>query len=267
MEYYIYYIYTYETFKISNCNADTKSFADEIGKYIQEIGDIIHICVDGNQYDYADGSEITKGEIFDICEKLGEYKEIELSVHTNISGGGLGFNKRFSGLFNDNLKDYVTYKEKVYYDIDAGADACVFDKDGLRYPDNFTEEVPDDVKTWFCLTPEIIISADDERDNQELYNSIKNKFDELKNYWESSNILDNWNKCGTIQLGLSILFDTKAIPEIVKILQSIKDEITEYNSGKSKLLICGIPAGENDYDFAIAKISCNPEVKAEFLKF
>lgn len=37
------------------------------------------------------------------------------------------------------------------------------------------------------------------------------------------------------------------------------DEITEYNSGEFKLLINGVPDGENDYDFSIAKISCNPD--------
>lgn len=262
-----YDIYTYETFKISNCNADTKSFADEVGKYLQKIYEIkMHICVDGKQYDYDD-SEISEGEILDICEKLGEYKEIELSVYANISGGGLGFDERFSGLFNDNLRDYVTYKERVYYDTDAGADACVFDKDGLRYPDNFTEEVPDDVKKWFCYTPEIIISAEDECNNQELYNSIKNKLTKLENYITIQDILDEWEESGTINIGMSISFDTNDISEIVKILQSIKDELEEYNSGEFKLLIGGIPDGENDYDFAIVKISCNPEVKAEFLKF
>lgn len=260
-------MYTYENLKISNCNADTESFAGEVGKYLQKIHDIkMHICVDGNQYDY-EGSEISEGEILGICETLGEYKEIELSVYANISCGGFGFDERFSGLFNDNLKDYVIYKAWAYYDTDAGADGCVFDKDGLRYPDNFTEEVPDDVKKWFCYTPEIKISAEDECNNQELYNFIKNKINELENYLPIQDILDEWNEYGTIDLGLSISFDTEAIPQIVRVLQGIKDEITKYDSGKFELLIAGVPDGENDYDFAIVKISCNPEVKAEFLKF
>lgn len=258
--------YTYETLKISNCNADTKSFAGEVGKYLQKIGDIkMHICVDGNQYDY-EGSEIGEGEILGICETLSEYSEIELSVYSDI-GWALGFDEEFSGLFNDDLKDYVIYKAWVYYDNNAGADGCVFDKDGLRYPDNFTEEVPDDVKKWFCYTPEFKISAKDECNNQELYNSIKNKLDELANYWTTSDISDEWEESGTIDIGMSISFDTDAIPHIVEILQGIKDEITKYDSGKFELLIAGIPDGENDYDFAIVRISCNPEVKAEFLKF
>lgn len=256
--------YTYEALKISNCNTDTKSFAGEAGKYLQKIYVIaMHICVDGKQYDY-EGFEISEGEILGICETLGEYNEIELSVR---SDNGLSFVERFSGLFDDNLKDYVIYKAWAYYDTDAGTDICVFDKDGLRYPDNFTEEVPDDVKTWFCYTTEITISAEDECDNQGLYNSIKNKLDELKNYWTTSDISDEWNEYGTIEIGLSISFDTDAIPQIVRILQSIKDEITKYDSGKFELLIGGIPGGENDYDFAIVKISGEPDVKAEFVKF
>ena len=125
-----------------------------------------------------------------------------------------------------------------------------------------------DIEKWYCCTPEVTISAEEESDNQELYCSLKSKLDELNVYCDAVQLYeDEWADCGTFEMMRSVSFYTKDIPKIVEIIQSIKDELAGYASGKFEFLLCGVPDGEKDYDFAVVRISGKETVRSEFIKF
>lgn len=259
----------YEEMNIVNQNESTRAVVVSVGEYLKKLNQVVtlHLTVDGKQYNY-DLETVNYNEIHDVCSTFGECKEIGLSLcATDDYSFGWKLDNSFLALLDDNVKKYVTYKALYQSDYDEIASACVFDENGLSYPDEFTEDVPD-IEKWYCCTPEITIRAESERNNDELYSSLKSKLDKLSTYCDAVELYeDEWEEYGIFEILGSVTLYTKDIPQIVEIFQSIKEELEKYESGEFAVSFGGFPDGENDYDFAIVRISDKPDVKASFLKF
>lgn len=264
-------IMIYEEINIVNQNESTRAVVVRLGKYLERLHNILefHLTVDGKQYNY-DCKPVNYNEIHDVCSTFSECKEIRLSICMTGEIDEIIFGDCLNNIFlkplQDDLKKYVRYKAIYQFNFDLLTSACVFDENGLSYPDDFTEDVPD-IEKWYCHIHDITIRAEAERNNDELYNSLKSKLDKLSTYCDAVALYDEWKEYGTFEMLGSITLCTKDIPQIVEILQGIKEEVEKYESGHFSVSFSGVPDGENDYDFAIVRISDEPDVKAGFMKF
>lgn len=261
-------MYTYEEIRIKNSNAATRLFISKLAEYLLYLEEIVELNLYTDRQHYRYQSEtFNKKELASVCKTLADNKKIKVTLRT-MNGESFRWKVEdsFLGLLDDKLKKYVIYRATEYSDYEPEVGLCIFDVDGLRFPDEHNGEASD-IEKWYCHTPEIVVRAEDEADNQALYESLKKKLDELKTYCDAVELYeDEWKDCGEFEFLCSISFHTRDIPAILRIFQSIHEEIMEYESSEFSLLLCGVPDGENDYDFAKVRICMKPEIKAEFVR-
>ena len=263
---------TYEELNINNVNEKTANLAGQVSKYLLETWGIIklELTVDGVVY-VSTEERIEKGtEIYGICMNLVNSKEIFLSLRSVNNGGACWrIESSFMGALTDDeeLKNNVTYKSTDYYDTESYVDVYLYDKNGLVQPeyDKIADDVKD-IKNWYSYTAAINITAEDDADNEELYNEITEiltnlctKYFGIDEDETEDKIDDMWEDCGEINFLGGISFLNVDVPEIKDELNRLAELLTSSDGAEISVEIAAVPDGENDYDFASVAFSYDGE--------
>lgn len=270
---------TYEEMKINNVNEKTASIAFQVGEYLIKTWGInsIRLIADGEEFCETDVSSISEGsDLHKVCEKLGSYKNISLTLSSTNNGMGPGW--RMLNTFMKNLSDdeeikaNVIYKSIDYYDTDSCVEMYLYDENGLRQPE-YSESFESiaDIEYWYCYTPEIYIGSD-ETDNTELHDRIidilKQAIDEA-GAWDSDSFIDDiFEDYGEIIGSGSLSFSTESIAKIAGLFQNLVDEIKKSETTELRLTIEAVPCGEDEYKFASVLIYIKDEkVRVSYCRF
>ena len=262
---------TYEELYINNINEKTASLAEQVSEYLLEAWGIItlELTVDGVAYST---DEIIKegSELFFVCKKLADAKEISLSLRSSNGGGACWrIESSFMSVLTDDeaLRNNVTYKSTDYYDTDTYIDVYLYDKNGLVQPEyDKTADDVKDIEKWYSYTAAINIIAEDEADNEELHNEITEILtnlctqyfgvdkDELEDKLE-----DMWEDCGEMNLLSGITFLNVDVPAIKDKLNRLAELLSASDAAEISIEIAAVPDGENDYNFASVAFSFDGE--------
>lgn len=270
---------TYEEMKINNVNEKTASIAFQVGEYLLETWGInsISLIADGEELCETDVLSISEGsDLHKVCEKLGSYKNISLTLSSTNNGMGPGW--RMLNTFMKNLSDdeelkaNVIYKSIDYYDTDSCVHMYLYDENGLRQPE-YSESFESiaDIKWWYCYTPEIYINSED-TDNTELHDKIidilKQAIDEA-GAWDIESFIDDvFEDYGEIIGSGSLSFSTESIAKIVELFQNLLDEIKKSDTTELRLTIEAVSNDEDDYSFASVLIYIEDEqVRVSYCRF
>lgn len=263
---------TYEELNINNVNEKTADLASQVSKYLLETWGIIclGLIVDGVSYNSTEERIEEGSELYSVCQKLADAKEISLSLRSNNGGGACWrIESSFMGALTDDeeLKNNVTYKSTDYYDTESYVDVYLYDKNGLVRPEY--DKIADDVKDiqkWYSYTAAINITAEDEADNEELYNEITEiltnlctKYFGIDEDETEDKIDDMWEDCGEINLLGGISFLNVDVPAIKDELNRLAELLTSSDGAEISVEIAAVPDGESDYDFASVAFSYDGE--------
>lgn len=272
---------TYEELTIKNVNEKTKEVAKSVGKYLTDTWGIIELClfVDGSKYEVNDFDKISEGsELYTVCEKLGEAKEVSLKLRScNNGGASWRLDSCFMKYFSDDIdvKNNVVYRSTDYYDTDAGVEAYLYDENGLQEPKYSNDfNCVADVKKWFSYTPMLRVADDEQAENEQLHNQIMNNLIELCKLFGfdedeiEEQLEDDWSDYGEIVLNGSASFLSKDIHSILEIANRIYDLLKQSESSEFEFELSAVPNGEEDYNFAVVSMfECDGKIKAEFCRF
>ena len=273
---------TYEEMTIHNANIGTAEVARQLGEYLLKNWGIYKLCltVDGVRYGDDVDDKIQEGsELYEVCGKLAEAKEITLAMRSE-NGGGAGW--RLESCFMRALTDdevirkNVVYHSTDYYDTDPGIDMYLYDENGLRQPD-YTDsaECVRDIKRWYCYTPTLRIADAEQSENTELHDSIVETLTELcrKCFGLDEDEIedkleDDWEDFGEIILNGSLSFAGESIPEIIALLNRLFEHTRKSDTAEIEFETYSVPDGEDDYNFASVAIIYDGEaVRASYCRF
>lgn len=272
---------TYEELNINNVNEKTADLATKVSKYLLETWGIIclGLTVDGVSYNSTEERIEEDSELYSVCQKLADAKEIFLSLRSNNGGGACWrIESSFMGALTDDeeLKNNVTYKSTDYYDTESYVDVYLYDKNGLVRPeyDKIADDVKD-IKKWYSYTAAINITAEDETDNEELYNEITEiltnlctKYFGIDEDETEDKIDDMWEDYGEINFFGGITFLNRDIPAIKDEFNRLVELVRTSDNAEINIEIGAVPDGENDYNFASVAFSVeNDKIKTEYCRF
>lgn len=272
--------YTCEELNINNVNEKTANIAGQVSKYLLETWGIINLelIVDGVSYNSTEERIEEDSELYSVCLKLADAKEISLSLRSN-NGGGASWRieSSFMGSLTDDeaLRNNITYKSTDYYDTDSGVEVYLYDKNGLTQPEfDKTAEDVKDIEKWYS-TPTIDITAEDEADNDELHNKITEILANLCTEYfgidedeTEDKIDDMWEDYGEINFFGGITFSNNDIPAIKDEFNRLVELVRTSDNTEINIEIGAVPDGENDYNFASVAFTVeNGEIKTEYCRF
>lgn len=272
--------YTCEELNINNVNEKTANLAGQVSKYLLETWGIINLelIVDGVSYNSTEERIEEDSELYSVCLKLADAKEISLSLRSN-NGGGASWRieSSFMGSLTDDeaFRNNVTYKSTDYYDTDSGVEVYLYDKNGLTQPEfDKTAEDVKDIEKWYS-TPTIEITAEDEADNDELHNKITEILANLCTEYfgidedeTEDKIDDMWEDYGEINFFGGITFSNSDIPAIKDEFNRLVELVRTSDNTEINIEIGAVPDGENDYNFAsVSFLIENGEIKTEYCRF
>ena len=260
---------TYEEMTIHNVNAGTTEVARQLGEYLLKTWGIykLSLTVDGVQYGDDVDDKIREGsELYEVCGKLAEAKEIALAMRSE-NGGGASW--RLESCFMKALTDdeairkNVVYRSTDYYDTDPEIEMYLYDENGLRQPDySDSAECVRNIKRWYCYTPTLCIADAEQSENAELHDSIKETLTELcrKCFGLDEDEIedkleDDWEDFGEIILNGSLSFANRSIPEIVSSLNQLFEQVGQSDTAEIEFEMNAVPDGEDDYNFASVAIA------------
>ena len=263
---------TYEELNINNVNEKTADLAAQVSKYLIETWGIIKLglTVDGATYNSTYERIEEDSELYSVCQKLADAKEISLSLRSNNGGGAYWrIESSFMGTLTDDeeLKNNVTYKSTDYYDTESYVDVYLYDKNGLTQPEyDKTAEDVKDIEKWYSYTAAINIIAEDEAENEELHNEIIATLTNLCTEYfgivedeVEDKLEDMWEDCGEINLLGGITFLNADISAIKEDLDRLVELVTASDNAEIIIEIGAVPDGENDYNFASVAFSFDGE--------
>ena len=259
---------TYEEMTIHNVNAGTAEVARQLGEYLLKTWGIFKLSlkVDGVHYgDDVDGTIREGSELYEVCGKLAEAKEILLAMSSE-NGGGAGW--RLESCFmraltdDEAIRKNIVYRSTDYYDTDPEIEMYLYDENGLRQPD-YTDsaECVRDIERWYCYTPTLRIADAEQSENTELHDSIMETLKELcrKCFGLDEDEIedkleDDWEDFGEIILNGSLSFANESIPEVVSSLTRLFEQVGQSDTAEIEFEMYAIPDGEDDYNFASVAI-------------
>ena len=263
---------TYEELYINNVNEKTASLAGQVSKYLLETWGIINLelTVDGVAYNSTEERIEEGSELYSVCLKLADAKEISFSLRSNNGGGAYWrMESSFMAALTDDeeLRNNVSYRSTDYYDTESYVDVYLYDKNGLVRPgyDKTADDVTD-IEKWYSYTAAVNITAEDEADNEELHNEITEILTNLCTEYFGvdedeleDKIEDMWEDCGEINLIGGISFLNVDVPAIKDELNRLAELLTSSDGAEISVEIAAVPDGENDYDFASVAFSFDGE--------
>lgn len=260
---------TYEEMRIHNVNAGTAEVARQMGEYLLKTWGIykLSLTVDGVHYGDDVDDKIQEGsELYEVCGKLAEAKEITLALRSE-NGGGAGWRLEscFMRALTDDevIRENIVYRSMDYYDTDPGIDMYLYDDKGLRQPD-YTDsaERVRDIKRWYCFTPTLRIADVEQSENAEVHDSIMETLKELcrkcfglDEEETEDKLEDDWDDFGEIILNGSLSFANESIPEIVSSLTRLFEQVGQSDTAEIEFEMYAVPDGEDDYNFASVAIA------------
>ena len=266
---------SYEELQICNENEKTAAICGLVGEYLIANWGIhsLKLTVDSKLYK-ADEAIAEGSDLYSVCKGLAEAKEVQVAVRAcGAFSVGWRLEESFMKHFTDDadVKANVSYRCAEYYDTDPGVAMYRYDENGLqcmKYTDS-AESVAD-IKEWYCYTPTLRITDDEQMGNAELHDqliAIVKNLCELFGLDEEDmedRLDDDWEDYCEIILNGSIRFSTENIPEIVKLANQLAAlEIAEF-----EFEIYAVPDGEGDYDFASVAIEATgTKVKDSYCRF
>lgn len=272
---------TYEELNINNVNKKTADLAAQVSKYLIETWGIINLrlTIDGVTYNSTDERIEEGSELYSVCQKLADAKEISLSLRSNNCGGAYWrIESSFMSALTDDeeLKDNVTYKSTDYYDTESYVDVHLYNKNGLTQPEyDKTADDVKDIEKWYSYTAVINLIAEDEAENEEFHNEVIEILTNLCTEYfgidedeTEDKIDDMWEDYGEINFLGGITFFNSDIPAIKDELDRLVELVTVSDGAEISIEIGAVPDGENDYNFAsVAFLIENGEVKTEYCRF
>lgn len=273
--------FTCEEIRINNTNEKTAKLAVEFSNYLIKNYGIVSLglTVDGRAYKLENADSIEENsEIYDICKKLSDAKEISV-FQRSVNGSGVAYRIESSFMQyltdDEELRQNVTYRSTDYYDTDDYVDMYLYNENGLQQPEyNNDADAVKDIEKWFCYTPTAHIFAEDYEDKTELYEKAVALFgqmaealgvdkDDIEDYLE-----DNWEDYGEISWFGSSSLPATAVKAIADIGNQLKKLCDAYDDIDFAFELSAVPDGENDYDFASVNISCvNGEIVDRYCRF
>ena len=259
---------TYEELHICNVNDKTAQLCRAVSDYLLKNWGInfISLTVDGCIYESTEDETIEEGsDLYNACQGLASAKEIFLKLRS-CNGGGVNWRleSSFMKVFADDpeIKANATYRSTDYYDTDPGVEMYLYDENGLQrmqYTDS--AECVADIKEWYCYTPTVRISDEEQKENADLHErmmAIVAKLCDLFGLTEEDmedRLDDDWEDYGEIVLSGSVRFSTKDIPAIKELANQLVALIGDSDSAEFEFEIYAVPDGEGDYDFASVAIA------------
>ena len=254
---------TYEEMRIHVMDEKTAEVARLVGEYLLKTWGIVSLSltVDGIRYgEDTEGSIPAGTALHTVCEKLAEAHEITLAMRSENGGGAswrmdAGFMRALTD--DTSVRNNVVYRSTDYYDTDSYVDLYLYDAHGLQKPgyEQNCESVAD-IRRWFCNTPTLRITCDEETENEALHEEILSVLTELcmehfgLDEDEAEEMLDDDWEGGAISLFGSLSFAGTSIPEIIALLERLLSLVRKPGTMEMELELCAVPDGEGDYDFA-----------------
>lgn len=273
--------YTCEELNINNVNEKTANLAGQVSKYLLETWGIINLelIVDSVSYNSTEERIEEDTELYSVCMKLADAKEISFSLRSN-NGGGASWRieSSFMGALTDDeeLKNNVTYRSTDYYDTETYVDVYLYDENGLTQPEyDKTADNVKDIKKWYSYTAVINIIAEDEAENEDLHNEITEiltnfctKYFGIDEDETEDKIDDMWEDCGEINFLGGITFLNSDIPAIKDEFNRLVELVRTSDNAEINIEIGAVPDGENDYNFASVAFSVEDDkIKTEYCRF
>ena len=273
--------FTCEEIRINNTNEKTAKLAEEFGNYLIKNYGIVSLglTVDERAYKLENADSIEENsEIYDICKKLSDAKEISV-FQRSVNGSGVAYRLESSFMQHltddEGLRQNVTYRSTDYYDTDDYVDMYLYNENGLQKPEyNGDAEVVRDIEKWFCYTPTVHIFAESHEEKTELYKKAIAFFGQMADALGftkeelESHIEDDWAEYGELSWYNSTAFTTGNIRIITDIGNQLRKLCDAYDDIDFAFELSAVPDGENDYDFASVNISCvNGEIVDRYCRF
>lgn len=264
---------TFERITIENANEKTKAVAEAFGAYLMNTWGIVSLDmnVDGERYQSEDGTIAGNEELQEVCKKLGSAKNTVISVRSQ-NAGGLNWRQEscFLPLLTDDedIKNHVTYKSTDYYDTDETVDLFSYGKNGPEKPEyEQSEEAVADIREWYCYTYVVRFENDDDFED-EVRDAILDRLCRFAvDYCDSDedSVIDDGCE---IYLEGSIRFKTESIPTMADLLQQSVDALKDLPDVSCEIVICAVPDGADDYDFASVSITLNDgQIRTGYCRF
>ena len=273
--------FTCEEIRINNTNEKTARLVEEIGIYlIKNYGIVsLELTVDKSAYKLENSDSIEENsEIYDICKRLSDAKEISI-FQRSVNGSGVAYRLESSFMKyltdDEELRQNVIYRSTDYYDTDDYVDMYLYNENGLQKPEyNGDAEVVRDIEKWFCYTPTVHIFAESHEEKTELYEKAIALFGQIaetlgftKEELES-HIEDDWAEYGELSWYNSTAFATESIKALTDIGNQLKKLCDAYDDIDFAFEFSAVPDSENDYDFASVNISCvDGEIVDRYCRF
>lgn len=252
---------TYEEMRINLSDESCKALARAYGKYLLKTWGISSLWIeaDGNNF-FTDEEEVEENsEIGKACAALDTFESVSINLMSE-NNGGLSWRRE---LFLDMLKNSpdlymgnVVYRSMDYYDVTPDIDLCVFDSNGLCFPECPGEtgfEIVSDVTAWYCGTPEIRITTDDP-DNAELHDRVLGIMEQILQVVSDDDeieVEDEWEDEGELLLSDSIRISGENAKIMKERLQKLTCCVAENRSLKMELHLNFVSDSEDDYPFSV----------------
>lgn len=273
--------FTCEEIRINNTNEKTAKLAEEIGNYLIKNYGIVSLglTVDGRAYKLENADSIEENsEIYDICKRLSDAKEISI-FQRSVNGRGVAYRLESSFMQHltddEELRQNVTYRSTDYYDTDDYVDMYLYNENGLQKPEyNSDANAVKDIEKWFCYTPTAHIFAENYAEKTELHEKAITLFGQMADALGftkeelESHIEDDWAEYGELSWYNSTVFTTENIRIITDIGNQLRKLCEPYDDIDFAFELSAVPDGENDFDFASVNISCaNGEIVDRYCRF
>ncbi len=271
------YTYGTEEIKINNTNEKTARIAKVLAESLIQMNDFreVNIELDGfmhnakRSYDAKTGfgtesQALTTYISKDVLSSIPLAKSIRVVIYETTQLWFYLFQERCEPLDFDNDSDIlnnVYFCGTEYCDSDEGVDMIVYDREGFRYLDYVkTLENVSDIKEWFCWTPNISITNENQKENAALHEQAREFFFMLGTLFNLDEVdmekkwCDCWEDNGSISWDGSFKFTCERISTIVSLANYVIKYMQDYDGTKIEFGIYGVPCGKDDYPFAAAGI-------------
>lgn len=255
---------TSESMTLHNVNAETAELAEKYAQYLLKTWgiDSLEITADGESYTCEEESFDEDIELAALVRSLPDRADFSVRL-LSTNGGGLTWRRElFLEWMSENedaLKENVFYKSMDYYDVDPKIDLCLFDKNGLSYPEPQQAEdltQAEAVSEWFAYSPEIRIETDDP-DDEELHDEVMNALSELMQDVfdaDEDDITDEWED-GEISFDGSLSVAGTDIGAMIEGFRRIGNILSEQESAKMHLDIGFTSENDESRPFAVLHVA------------
>ena len=255
---------TSESMMLHNVNAETAELAEKYAQYLLKTWgiDSLEITADGESYTCEEETVEEDDEFAALVRSLPDRADFSVRF-LSTNGGGLTWRRElFLDWMSENedaLKENVFYKSMDYYDVDPKIDLCLFNENGLSYPEPQPAEdltQAEAVSEWFAYSPEIRIETDDP-DDEELHDEVMNALSELMQDVfdaDEDDITDEWED-GEISFDGSLSVAGTDIGAMIEGFQRIGNILSEHESAEMHLDIGFVSDNDESRPFAVLHVA------------